>query len=308
MGMFRRAKAQPKHGQRGILNMVTNRKKVRCDETSIGDDLSPDDQFDLYVPLKRPTGILKNRSFELVQRRQCIQLQRDRKDFSPTTNVEDLETSSAVSSLTTPSFTTKLSNEGTESALSGHKKKDETTANKQRSKSACVNSKSTWSNSCCGVSEQTEATDDTNSIVAAGRHKTRSSSQAKKPTTLSFWSTICAPRNEASYINDDHTASILLKRPVSLRKETSLFDTLQDEEADMWEMATEGGADTTIAVVEVDYTHDEEPSVVTTNSKWKLKFPTVRSLPKMRSIPKIRSFKLGKKKKKPKYVRPFDLD
>jgi hypothetical protein len=302
MGMFRRAKAKPKHGQRGILKMVTKKDKVHCDENSIGDELAPNDQFDLYVPQKRPAGILKNRSFNLVQRRICMQLQRDRKDHeSSSANDEDIETSSTASSLTTPSFSIKLlSNEAPKSPLNSDE--SDKTANKCPCKPSLVDTKSSWNN-CCGMSEKTEETDDTNSIVA-GRHKTKT---APRKPPLSFWSTMCTPRNEAAYINDDQTSPIILKRPVSLRNENSLFDSLQEEEVDM-ETETEAGAGTTIAVVEVDSTHDEEPSVVTTNSKWKLKFPTVRSLPKIRSIPKIRSFKLRKKKKKPQYVHPFELD
>jgi TorA maturation chaperone TorD len=83
-------------------------------------------------------------------------------------------------------------------------------------------------------------------------------------------------------------------RPPPMRRDTSLFDSLEDE-ADYEE------AETTIAVVEMDDDYREEQTVATTGSRWRLR------LPKVRSIPKLRSFRRGKKgKKKKKHNDPED--
>ena len=166
--------------------------------------------------------------------------------------------------------------------------------------------KSKWGDSrCCGA---TVETDDTNSITA-GRHPIKSK---RKTSKNALWTWMCQPPKATEMVNDEEATPLRtkklkklkkLKSPKPLRRGTSLFDTLEDEELQDYEEAQ-----TTIAVVEVESMEEdksEDKSVVTSASKWKLRLRKVRSIPKLgllkvRSIPKLRSFKLGKKKKKMK--------
>jgi hypothetical protein len=289
MGLFRRAKAKkrPEEGNYGDFLLLDRPEIRRADSDSIGEPLSPRDQFDLEVPVKRPVGILRKKSAEWTNGRKCIELQhsgRGGMDMS-SHDIDQVSTASALTDISLDGYSTKHSR-GPRSHVSSKK-------------SAHVKSK--WGGSrCCGA---TVETDDTNAnSLAAGRHPIKSKSKATKN---SLWECICQSTEATEMVNDEEATNPLrTKKPTSrtknlmapkpLRRGTSLFDTLEDEELEDYEEAQ-----TTIAVVEVD-SMEEEKSVVTT--AWKLRLKKVRSIPKLglhkvRSIPKLRSFKLGKKKK-----------
>jgi hypothetical protein len=80
-------------------------------------------------------------------------------------------------------------------------------------------------------------------------------------------------------------------KKIPFRRDTSLFDTLQDEADE---------AATTIAVAEMDERTKDDQTVVTTAFKWRR-----LRLPKVRSIPKLRSFR---RKKKTRKEQGFDQD
>jgi hypothetical protein len=299
MGFFRRAKSFRKKPH-GVAHHEQHYKmaRMRSHET-IGEPLSPMDQFDLEVPSRQPVSILRRMdSEEVMRKRRSMELQNDDNDTrnprarNPDTthnrnmpSHDNLDQASTVSSLT---YTTMdLSSIAAPKSLGGSSRGS--SRRKKQKPAKYQQSKKTWSaGSCCGTNSTAGTAEDSNNSIVTGPYRTKSKN--------SYLWTLCGPREASSdVILDDLQSTPARMRPPPMRRDTSLFDSLQDEE-------NYQETETTIAVVEMDDDEDTlEQTVVTNGSRWRLR------LPKVRSIPKLRSFRRGKRgKKKKKHYEPED--
>ena len=245
---------------------------------SLGEQLESEDQFEIAVQLKvrSPVGILRNSSS--LSRR----------------NLDEQSTASSItmeSDLCVPAKQ-QQANVKTIETPPRHQERDSKNCRDYAS--------------CCGYSTATGETEDSNSLVDGSDNK----SSRTKPQTNSSWFLCGGPKEIPQYVEDDEIPhpSYLAVKP--LRRDTSLFDTLEEEveeeepdesdEPDDYTLT----ADTQVAIAE---SFEEIASVASKYSNlekqrsFRLPKELIRGLSKVRksrSFRRLASFRKGKSKNK----------
>ena len=300
MGLFRRAKSfrkrsllseaiEPNFGH--ILSQQAEasscysspRHKAlgyEVDEESIGDELAPEDQFELEIPVKNkgPIGILRKSPSTDFQRRRCGGLSGP---VSPSSaNASQLrhyalDQMSSVSSISVDSYE--------------FMKNRALLAQESPRINSIVNHQEKSSFACCGYSEKTADTEDSNSIVLQA-------GEATPRRNYLCW--LCTPRESDALAEDQ----IAVRKPIEPRlRKTALFDDLEEDDPD----DLDGEAATHVALVEG--TRDGQTVASTVSSKRRL-VPKFK-LPKVRSFRRVISWcsKKSNKESKGQFVQPYDL-
>ena len=245
---------------------------------SLGEQLESEDQFEIAVQLKvrSPVGILRNSSG--LSRR-------------------NLEEQSTASSITMESDLYIPANQQQANA-----KTIETPPRHQERERDSKNYRDYAS--CCGYSTATGETEDSNSLVDGSDNK----SSRTKHRTNSSWFLCGGPREMSQYVEDDEIPHPSYLAPKPLRRDTSLFDPLEEEEEEEADEIDEPddytfAADTQFAIAE---SVAENASVASNHSNldkqrsFRLPKELIRSLSKVRSsrsFRKLASFRKGKSRK-----------
>ena len=281
MGFIRRAKAKINSGRLRSFAVGENRslrdhsrKHVKSydsteSDDSLGERLDSQDQFEIAVPLKirSPRGILRNGSG--LSRK----------------NAEEQSTTSSItmeSNMFLPQQKQQLP----------VKTKSVQTPPPKRKEQRSVN-RSDYS-SCCGYSTATDETDDTNSLVEGEDNKHPRSKRRNDSSWLLCGGTT---KEVPNYVEDDEIPHPSFMAPKPLRRDASLFDTLEEEPEEEEETETEEDDDDEMEEPVDDYTMAadtqyavaesvvETESIYSNHSDWEEKRRSFR-LPKVPKVPK----------------------
>jgi hypothetical protein len=287
MAFFRRLKSckSKKSPGGGIKKMLSPNNKsdnvlpveTKKQEESVGELLSPKDQFDLEIPMKhtQPIGILRIQSEDVMKSRRCMRLQGQNITPVKTPEFNDVDHNSTVSSLSgvSPDFAPVAMKTGPSNAPPATHK------NKSVPVIKVLGNKIRLEGSCCGMTAHTEDTDDSNSIAASQNEKRR-----KAAHDTGTW-LLCGggrgPEEIAEIVKEPVSSPVNRKSPQFLR-DTSLFDTLADEVED---------AETNVALAE-----ENTLASVTSTKRSKTSKTSRFRLPKTRSFKKVKSYLKGKAK------------
>ena len=265
---------------------VSSRKKLNNlwveestnEEESVGGLLSPNDQFDLEIPMKnrQPVGILKIQNAEVLNSSRCMQLQGQ---YTPEKlpELNDIDHNSTVSSLSgaTPDFA-PLKSKNMNAMKSDQHNDSATPKIKSVPVVKVLGNRIRLDGTCCGITAHTEDTDDSNSIVLSDSESRRNAAHC---TVL--WA-LCGFSEKVEHIVKEPISSPVNRMPQKFLRDTSLFDTLADEDA------------------ETNVPRVESATVESATSTKRSKTSTVSmfGMSRSKSFRKAKNFLKGKKKRK----------
>jgi hypothetical protein len=232
MGFFRRSRSVQSKARNGKSKKRSSRNKSNSaltvetkneKESSVG-LLSPQDQFDLEIPMKnrQPVGILRIQSTSPIKSSRCMHLQGQKTPvYLP--ELDDIDHKSTVSSLSgvTQDFAPlrmKTTDHGNGSA---------TYKTKSVPVMKVLGRSIRLDGSCCGITAHTEDTEDSNSILAVESESRRKVARWTVP-----WALCGKGPEEVKEIVKEPVSSPVNRRPQKFIRNTSLFDTLADEVED----------------------------------------------------------------------------